>query len=242
MVSQSGSFHYILLDFGDKEQSAMKKTYVLFDLDGTLTDSQEGIMNSIVYALDHYGITVEDRSSLRPFLGPPLVDSMMKYYGFDREQALEAVEKYREYFNVKGLFENKVYPGIGALLRQLKERGFLLLVATSKPEEFSRIILEHFGLADCFAFIGGATMDDSRVRKGDVIRYVLESNRIADPSTAIMVGDRENDILGAKENGLESIGVLYGYGDRQELLQAGADYLAESVEAIAELLDGFCDG
>lgn len=212
------------------------KKYVLFDLDGTLTDSQEGIFNSLEYALNYYGIQVEDRSTLRPFLGPPLADMFMKTCGFDRAKALEAVEKYREYFNVKGLYENRVYPGIPKLLDTLKARGCSLLVATSKPEEFSRIILTHFGLASRFDFIGGATMDDSRVHKADVIRYVLDHCGITDPSTAVMVGDRENDIQGAKANGIDSIGALYGYGSRQELEAAGTDRLAETVEDIARLL------
>lgn len=215
----------------------MKKQYILFDLDGTLTDSQEGIMNSIEHGLACYGIRVEDRSSLRPFLGPPLIDSVMKYYGFDREKAAEFVVKYREYFSTRGLFENRVYPGVEKLLKTLKEAGYTLMLATSKPDGFSRQILEHFGLDHYFAFIGGATMDERRTHKGDVIRYVLESNGLTDRlEEVMMVGDRENDVLGAKENGIEVIGVLYGYGDREELESAGADHIVENVEDIAALL------
>lgn len=213
----------------------MEKKYVLFDLDGTLTDSQDGILNAIEYALAHYGITVADRSSLRPFLGPPLSDSMRRYYGFGEEQAVEAVEIFREYYNVKGMFENRVYPGVEDMLKALQARGCKLFVATSKPEQVARDILGHFGLAGYFLFIGGATPDDSRVKKGDVVRYVLENAGVADHSQAIMVGDREHDVLGAKENGLESIGALYGYGSREELLKAGVDYLADSTEALAAL-------
>lgn len=214
----------------------MKKRYVLFDLDGTLTDSQEGIMNSIEYALGTFGIQVEDRAALRPWLGPPLVDSLMKYHGFDREKALEGVVRYREYFDEKGIFENKVYPGIRKLLQQLQEQGYTLMTATSKPEVAARRITDHFDLTRYFTFIGGATLDDSRVHKGDVIRYVLETNHIEDRSAVWMVGDRENDILGAREHGLESIGVLYGYGDRRELEAAGADHIAETVEDIARFI------
>lgn len=214
----------------------MKKKYVLFDLDGTLTDSQEGIMNSIEYALDYFGIQVEDRAALRPWLGPPLVDSLMKYHGFDREQALKGVEKYREYFDIKGIFENRVYDGMEALLSGLQAEGYILMTATSKPEVAAKRITDHFGLTKYFTFVGGASLDDSRVHKGDVIRYVLESNQIQDLSEVMMVGDRENDIMGAKQNGLESIGVLYGYGSRDELEAAGADHIAETVEDIARYL------
>lgn len=214
----------------------MRKRYVLFDLDGTLTDSQEGIMNSIEYTLNHYGIQVENRASLRPWLGPPLVDSLMKYHGFDRGQALEGVKKYREYFDAKGIFENRVYDGIEDLLAGLQARGHILMTATSKPEVAARRITDYFHLTKYFTFVGGASLDDSRVHKGDVIRYVLETTQIKDLSQVMMVGDRENDMMGAKQNGLESIGVLYGYGDRDELETAGADHIAETVEDIARFL------
>lgn len=221
---------------GRIRRKKMKKKYILFDLDGTLTDSQEGIMNSIEYMLDTYGIRVEDRSRLRPWLGPPLKDSLMKYYGFDEKTALEGVGRYREYFDRQGIFENKVYPGIENLLGQLKERGCRLYVATSKPETAAVRIMEHFGLSRYFTYIGGATLDDSRTKKGDVIRYVLGMIDDADKHEIIMVGDRENDVMGAKENGLEVIGALYGYGTRGELEKAGADYIAQTVEEIADFV------
>lgn len=214
----------------------MKKKYVLFDLDGTLTDSQDGIMNAIEYALEYYGIQVKKRDSLRPFLGPPLSESMQKYCGFDRVKAVEAVEKFREYYNTRGKFENKVYPGVESMLKAVQETGCRLYVATSKPEEIAREILEHFGLAGYFDYIGGATSDDSRVKKSDVVRYVMDEAGIDRPDEAVMVGDRKHDILGAKENSLEAVGVLYGYGDRQELEAAGADYLAEQAEEIIRFL------
>lgn len=214
----------------------MKKKYVLFDLDGTLTDSQDGIMNAIEYALEYYGIQVKERDSLRPFLGPPLSESMQKYCGFDRVKAVEAVEKFREYYNTRGKFENKVYPGVESMLKAVQETGCRLYVATSKPEEIAREILEHFGLAGYFDYIGGATSDDSRVKKSDVVRYVMDKAGIVRPDEAVMVGDRKHDIVGAKENGLEAVGVLYGYGDRQELEAAGADYLAEQAEEIIRFL------
>lgn len=214
----------------------MKKKYILFDLDGTLTDSQDGIINSIEYMLKSYRIAVEDRSSLRPWLGPPLKESLMKYYGFDEKTALEGVGKYREYFDRQGIFENRVYPGIPELLEKLRSQGHQLYVATSKPETAAVRILEHFGLSRYFTYIGGATLDDSRTRKGDVIRYVLEVIGAADQSEIVMTGDRENDVMGAAENGIEVIGALYGYGTREELEKAGADYIAETVEMIADFV------
>jgi phosphoglycolate phosphatase len=210
-----------------KAGNRMKK-YVLFDLDGTLTDSRVGILNSIEYMLEYYGIHVEDRAQVQPWLGPPLKDSLMKYYGFSREKALEGVEKYREYFDRQGIFENRVYPGIEDMLRTLRDMGCRLLVATSKPEVAARRVLEHFRLDSYFTFIGGATLDDSRVSKGDVIRYVLDTADIRLSQEAVMAGDREYDVKGAKAHGLEVIGVLYGYGSREELGQAGADFLAET--------------
>lgn len=214
----------------------MKKKYVLFDLDGTLTDSQAGIMNSIEYMLAGYGITVENRDSLRPWLGPPLKNSLMEYYQFEEEKALLAVERYREYFDRQGIFENQVYDGIRELLQTLWDRGYQLMTATSKPEEAAMRILDHFDLSRYFVKIGGATLDDSRVDKGDVVRYVLSSAGVTDKSQAVLVGDREHDVLGAKENGIECIGVLYGYGSREELIQAGVTYVAETTEDILRYL------
>lgn len=200
--------------------------YLLFDLDGTLTDPGLGITNSVMYALQKFGINVEDRTSLYKFIGPPLRDSFEAFYGFSREDSELAVQYYREYFNDKGLYENEVYDGIEDLLIQLKERDRTLLVATSKPESFAIKILQHFNLYDYFDFVAGATMDETRNKKADVIQYALESFNI-EKSSAIMIGDREHDIIGAKENNLDSIGVLYGYGSRDELKNAGATFLAE---------------
>lgn len=214
----------------------MKKKYVLFDLDGTLTDSREGIVNSIEYMLRHYQIAVKDRSELQPWLGPPLKESLMKYFGFAEDKALEGVAVYREYFDRQGIFENRVYPGVEDMLRCLKEQGYQLFVATSKPETAAVRVLEHFGLAEYFDYIGGATLDDSRVRKGDVVRYVLETCGVEEKTQALMVGDREHDVQGAKENSLETAGVLYGYGSYEELTEAGADYLVESPEGLVKLL------
>ncbi|MDO5422311.1 MAG: HAD family hydrolase [Eubacteriales bacterium] len=212
------------------------KKYLLFDLDGTLTDPMEGITNSVAYALEFYGIHVEDRNTLTPFIGPPLKDSFMKYYGFPPEQAEEAIWKYREYFEKSGMFENAVIPGIPEALARLKDAGKVLITATSKPEIYAKKIMEKFGLSPYFTDICGADMEETRVRKADVIVYAMEKNGITDLAETIMVGDREHDILGAKECGLKSVGVLFGYGSREELAQAGADFIAETVEEMAEIL------
>ncbi len=211
--------------------------YILFDLDGTLTDPAEGITNSVAYALRRYGISVEDNASLNCFIGPPLTDSFEKFYGFSHEAALEAVEVYREYFRPKGIFENKVYEGIPELLARLKGEGKKLIMATSKPEIFACRIAEHFGFKEYFDLIAGSTLDGSRVKKHDVIENALERFGISDRSECVMIGDRLHDIEGAKASGLFSIGVLWGYGDRGELADAGADLICESV---VELFDMIC--
>lgn len=208
---------------------------ILFDLDGTLTDPAEGITNSVAYALEKYGIKVEDKKSLCSFIGPPLNDSFMKYYGFTSEKAMEAIWVYREYFRDRGIFENEVYEGVPKLLDKIKKSGRKIVLATSKPEEFALRILEHFDLIGYFDVVAGASMDEKRNKKGDVIRYAMEKGCFS-AEKAVMIGDREHDIFGAKENNLPSIGVLYGYGDREELEKAGADYIAETVENIFELL------
>lgn len=208
---------------------------ILFDLDGTLTDPAEGITNSVAYALERYGIAVEDKRSLNCFIGPSLNDSFMKYYGFTPERAMEAIWVYREYFRDKGIFENEVYEGIPELLEKIKKSGRKIVLATSKPEEFAVRILEHFDLAKYFDVVAGASMDEKRNKKGDVIKYAMEKGGFT-AEEAVMIGDREHDIFGARENGIPSIGVLYGYGDREELERAGADMIADRVADISELL------
>jgi phosphoglycolate phosphatase len=209
---------------------------ILFDLDGTLTDPGIGITNSVAHALAHWNIEVADRAELYKFIGPPLSDSFMRYYGFSEEDAIHAIAVYREYFSVKGLYENEVYPGIPELLSALKAAGKTVVLATSKPEGFAVEILRHFGLYDYFDIIAGASMDESRNKKADVIAYAISQMKNPDLSRMIMIGDREHDILGAKQIGIDSIGVLYGYGDCAEHEKAGATYIAEKVEDILPLL------
>ena len=203
---------------------------ILFDLDGTLTDSGPGITNSVAYALKKWDITENDINILKKFVGPPLDASFTKYYGFSKEKCLQAIQYYREYYLAKGIYENRVYDGIEGLLKWIRDTGRRAIVATSKPEPSAIHVLEYFHIDSYFDIIAGATMDGSRVEKSDVIRYALDRAGIRDLSGVVMVGDRENDIQGAKVNGLDSIGVLYGYGSREELEAAGAMQIAETVE------------
>ena len=210
---------------------------VLFDLDGTLTDSAPGITNSVAYALRKWGIEEKNMEILRKFVGPPLDESFAKYYGFPPEKCWKAIEYYREYYLPKGIYENRVYDGIQELLEWLRSTGRRTIVATSKPEPSAVRVLEHFQLASYFDVIAGATMDGSRVKKSVVIRYALERAGIQDLAGTVMVGDRENDMEGAAANGLASIGVLYGYGSRRELEGAGAVRIAETVEDLRECIE-----
>ena len=205
--------------------------YLLFDLDGTLTESGPGIMNAARFALDHYGITGVGEDELRRFIGPPLKDSFMRFYGFDEEKAVEAIVWFRKYYNSRGWCENSPYPGVPEMLKVLKDNGFTLIVATSKIESQAVRICGHFGL-DCYLDGIVGSDDAARSKKDAVIRYVLEKFGVDDLSEALMIGDREHDIFGAKAAGLKSMGVLYGYGDRTELEAAGADIIAERVEDI----------
>lgn len=212
----------------------MKQKHILFDLDGTLTDPMMGITKSVRHALNYYGIEVKDLNDLLPFIGPPLRDSFKEYYGFDEAKANEAVEKYREYYKTDGIFDNKVYQGMVDCLQTLKDNGKKLYVATSKPEFFAKQIIEHFSLSKYFEYVGGSEFN-SREKKAEVIEYVLKTNQI-DNDDVIMVGDRKHDIIGAHENKIPCVGVLYGYGTEDELKQYQADYLVSTVEELTELL------
>ena len=194
-----------------------------------------GITNSVMYALRKFGIEVSDRSELYSFIGPPLADSFQKYYGFDEEKANQAVAYYREYFRDRGIFENEAYQGIAEVLGALKEKGAVVALATSKPYEFAVRILEHFGLIQYFDYFGAATMDGRISKKTDVIAQLLSEIGIDDRAGVLMVGDRDQDINGAKANGLASVGVLWGYGSAEELQGAGADFVLESPKDLAGL-------
>ena len=209
---------------------------ILFDLDGTLTDPAIGITNSVMHSLKKYGIEVVDRTELYKFIGPPLHESFEKFYGFSADEALQAVEHYREYYKVKGIYENLVYDGVEDLLIKLNESGKKVILATSKPEIFAREILRYFGLDKYFYYAAGANLDGSRTDKAEVIAYALKAGNVSDKSAVVMVGDREHDIIGANKNGIDSIGVLFGYGNRKELENAKATYIAETVCDIEKMI------
>ncbi len=212
------------------------KEYIFFDLDGTLTDPAIGITNSLMYALKRFDIEVESREELYKFIGPPLVDKLMEVYGFSKEKATEGLMYYREYFKDKGIFENRVYDGMPKMLEKLQEKGYKLVLATSKPEEFAKRILEHFNLDKYFTFIGGSDMGEARSSKAAVIEYDLDRLGITDVTKCIMVGDREHDVIGAAKCDMECVGVLFGYGSREELANAGAQFIAEDVDELYKIL------
>lgn len=210
----------------------MKKT-ILFDLDGTLTDSGEGIINCVILALEHFGCPIPSREELRVFVGPPLVDSFVKH-GVPADKAEEAVAVYRSRYIPIGKYENTPYPGIRELLERLKAEGHTLYVATSKPEGMSVDILEHFDLAKYFDRICGASMDTSRSSKEAVIAYLIEQNGRTD--NMVMVGDTKFDVIGAKIHGIPCIGVSWGYGTTADMEEAGAVTIVHTAEQLLEQL------
>jgi phosphoglycolate phosphatase len=212
----------------------MSQKTILFDLDGTLTDSGEGIMKCALLALNHFGIEVPDFNALRVFVGPPLHEMFMKF-GIPEEKANEAIAVYRSRYLVEGKFENFPYPGIRELLEKLKSQGHKLLVATSKPETTSKEILEHFDLTDYFDMICGASFDKSRSTKSQVIAYLLEQN--GPDAEYVMIGDTVYDVIGANAHHIPTIGVAWGYGNHQDMLDAGAVAIANSTDELYAMLN-----
>ena len=208
---------------------------LLFDLDGTLTDSYEGIANSVLYALERMNRPPIGSDVLSLFIGPPLTDSFKNYCGMSDDQAETALKLYRERYSTVGWAENRVYDGVPEALHKLKAMGKTMFVATSKPEHFARKIVERFELLQYFDGVFGATFDSSRTTKDSVVEYALDTAH-ADKAKTVMIGDRKHDVLGAKANGIKSIGVLYGFGDLAELKTAGADFIAPTPEDICGLM------
>lgn len=217
----------------------MKYRDLLFDLDGTIMDSAEGITKSVQYSLRKFGIDEEDLSKLTPFVGPPLLDSYEEFYSMDEKQAMQAVAYYRERYEKTGLFECSPYEGIASLLERLQKEGRRLIVASSKPEVFVRRILEHFDLEQYFSEIVGATLDERLAGKPGIIREVFRRCQISEEEKIhlVMIGDRRYDIEGARSTRIDSIGVYYGFAEKGELEKAGATYIAYTVKDLGNLFE-----
>mgnify|MGYP005827765505 FL=1 len=211
---------------------------ILFDLDGTLSDPKEGITKSVQYALENLDVEVPEVQELECFIGPPLQVSFAEYYDFDEGKTQRAIDFYRERFKEKGMFENKLYSNIPSLLETLKEKGFTLVVATSKPTVFAEQIVKHFNIEQFFALIAGSNLDGTRTSKTEIIQYILDIYQGYEPANFMMIGDRKHDIIGAHNTGIDSIGVTYGYGSFEEISQSDPTYIVKSVDGIKDVLIG----
>ena len=209
---------------------------ILFDLDGTLTDSSLGIINSVCFALEKMNLPIPAREDLLPFIGPPLKESFSKFFHLSEVDSQQAVTFYRQYFSKIGLFENQLYPDVIPVLSDLSASGKKLILATSKPEIFAIQILEHFQMKDFFQVIAGASLDGHRSAKADVIQHALEMAQITDTGQCLMVGDRKHDIEGAKAHQMDSVGVLHGFGSKKELAEAGATYILNQLVDLPSLI------
>lgn len=209
---------------------------IIFDLDGTLTDSQTGIINSLTYSFKKLGLVLPSRSELMTFIGPPLSQSFQDFCGLSESETQEAISYYRQYFSDKGWKENQLFPGAKELLNDLKAAGKTLLIASSKPEVFIKQILNYFDISSYFTSIAGATLNSRRSQKSEIIAYVLKEAGIQNTNRAIMVGDRKYDVEGAKANGLPAIGLLLGFGSKEELEEAGATAIAKDFKDLKKIL------
>lgn len=215
-----------------------KYKVILFDLDGTLSDPKVGITKSVQYALQIMGFDETDMDKLERFIGPPLQVSFAEYYNFDEVQTQKAIDLYRERFKVKGMFENELYSNIPSILNSLKETGFILVVATSKPTVFAEQILVHFNIEQYFELIVGSNLDGTRASKTEVIQYILDKYNEYKLDDFIMIGDRKHDIIGANNTGIDSIGVTYGYGLFEELSLSNPTHIVHNVKQLKDILMG----
>lgn len=209
--------------------------YLLFDLDGTLTDSQEGLFKSFQYALRHYGIEENDPDNLKRFIGPPAHFAFCEFYGFPEEKAIEAVWVFRERYEKIGIYENKLYDGVFDMLSKLKEKGKKMALATAKPQKSAEIVLDYFNITDFFDYCVGVSHSAKESSKSVVLEKAF-SLLNAEKDKTVMIGDRKFDILAAKDMGLKTIGVNYGYAPPNELKECGADFLVDSPEELLALL------
>ncbi|WP_045521028.1 HAD family hydrolase [Neobacillus niacini] len=215
-----------------------KYKVILFDLDGTLSDPKVGITKSVQYALQKMDIVEPDIDKLECFIGSPLQVSFAEHYNFDEENTQKSIDFYRERFKEKGMFENELYSNISLLLKSLKEQQFSLVVATSKPTVFSEKILKYFNIDQYFDLVVGSNLDGTRTSKTEIIQYILDKYNEYKLDNFIMIGDRKHDIIGANNNGIDSIGVTYGYGSFDELNHSNPTYIVKSVEELTKLLMG----
>ncbi|MFD3449274.1 HAD family hydrolase [Microbacteriaceae bacterium 4G12] len=209
---------------------------ILFDLDGTITDPKEGIVNSVQYALNKMNITEQNMKKLELFIGPPLQDSFAEYYKMNEEDINLAINYYRENFKVKGMFENKLYDGMKSLLEKLKQQGKTIIIATSKPTVFAIQILDYFKISSYFDDVVGSNLDGTRTSKTEIIHYILNTYSQYSPKNFIMIGDRKHDIIGANNNHISSIGVTYGYGTFEELEGVAPSHIVHSIQELETLL------
>lgn len=210
--------------------------YILFDLDGTITDPKEGITNSVEYALQKLNITIQNKNDLIAFIGPPLIESFSQYYGLSENDLKMAISYYREYFSKKGILENTPYTGIHETLKKLKAKKYTLAIATSKPTLFAKQILEYFELSQYFEHIVGSNLDNTRCSKDEIIKECQRLFNDYNNDKYIMIGDRKHDILGAKKIGIYSIGVLYGYGEEQEIVKESPDFIINNHHELLNIL------
>lgn len=212
------------------------KKHILFDLDGTITDPKEGIVNSVLYSLEKLSIPfTEDKDSLTSFIGAPLVKEYMTRFGLNEDDANKALFYYREYYKDKGIFECKLFDGTKTLFEHLKNNGKKMYLATSKATPFAIDLLNHFEIASYFEFIGGSILDGSRTTKDEVIKYVMEENALTELDDIVMIGDKSFDSIGAHANNIECVGILYGYGTIEEHKENNADYIVESITDLIKL-------
>ncbi|MGI9544843.1 MAG: HAD hydrolase-like protein [Cyclobacteriaceae bacterium] len=208
---------------------------ILFDLDGTIIEPQEGIINSILFALDKLGIEERNKEALKSFIGPPLIDSFTNRYQLDTEKAKEAVGYYREYFSGKGIYQNTLYPDIVEVLQQLREHNYYLFLATSKPTIYAEEILVNYKIMEPFKGVVGSNLDHTRKDKTEIIDFVINTYKL-ERSETLMIGDRKYDIIGAKNNSIKSVGAVYGHGNLKELKIAGVDFVVNNCKELFSII------
>ncbi len=214
----------------------MKKEAIFFDLDGVISDSKEGITKSVDYAMQKFGVKASSPDEYLSFVGPPLMNQFQNVCGFDEKKAQKAVEYYREYYTKTGIFENSMYAGMDNVLKMLHQKGVKILLATSKPTEFARQIIDRYGILSYFDDVCGSSMDNSRTKKEDVISYAMEKNGLQNPDAILMVGDRKHDIIGARACKMDCVAVEYGYGSHEEFLEYHPRYMVSDMDELYRLL------